>query len=49
MAETMQLIAGIEWMVLGIIVYWRLKQWDRRFSDLHKELKEDMERWRESE
>lgn len=49
MADTIKLVASIEWLALGIIVYWLLKKWDRRFSDLYKEMKEDMERWRESD
>lgn len=43
MADIMQLIAGIEWIVLGIIVYWCIRRWNRRFGELYDELQKDME------
>jgi hypothetical protein len=46
MADTMQLIASIEWLALGIIVFARFKRWNKRFAELYDELQEDMERWR---
>ena len=46
MADTMQLIASIEWLALGIIVFLILKRWSKRFVELYEELQEDMERWR---
>lgn len=49
MAETMQLIAGIEWIALGIIVYWRIRRWNRRFGELYDELQKDIEERREGD
>lgn len=46
MAEYLQLIASIEWLALGVVVLIRLKQWDKRFSELDDELREEMERWK---
>lgn len=46
MADTLQLIASLEWVALGVIVFIRLKKWNKRFSELYDELREDMERWK---
>jgi hypothetical protein len=46
MADTMQLIASLEWIALGIIVFHRVKRWNKKFEELYGELQEDMERWR---
>ena len=45
MADIMQLIVVIEWLVLGVLVFVRLKRWNKRFGELYDELQEDMKRW----
>ena len=45
MAETMQMIASLEWIALAVIVFIRLKKWNKRFSELYDELQQDMDRW----
>ena len=47
MADILTIIAAVEWMVLGLIVLWKLKKWNKSFQDLYDDLKEDMERWKE--
>ena len=47
MADILEIIAAVEWMVLGLIVLWYLKKWNKSFQDLYDDLKEDMERWKE--
>lgn len=39
MAEIMQNIASLTWLILAIIFYIRMKQWNKRFSDLYDDLK----------
>ena len=38
MGETLQLVASLEWIALGIIVFVKLRKWNKRFSELHDEL-----------
>lgn len=38
MGETLQLVASLEWIALGIIIFVRLRKWNKRFSGLHDEL-----------
>lgn len=47
MDDILEIIAAVEWMVLGLIVLWKLKKWNKSFQDLYDDLKEDMERWKE--
>ena len=47
MADILKIIAAVEWMVLGLIVLWKLKKWNKSFQDLYDDMKEDMERWKE--
>lgn len=42
MANIMQNIASIVWLVLAVVVFIRLKQWDKKFSALYDELKEQI-------
>lgn len=30
-------IAAIEWIALGVLTLWRLRFWNRRFSELYDE------------
>ena len=47
MADILTIIAAVEWMVLGLLVLWKLKDWNKKFQALYDDLKEDMEKWRE--
>lgn len=38
MADTMQLISSLVWLVLALLVFRRLMAWDKKFSDLYDEL-----------
>ena len=38
MGETLQLVASLEWIALGIIAFVKLRKWNKRFSELHDEL-----------
>jgi hypothetical protein len=40
MVETLQNITSVVWLVLAVVVIVKTKQWNKRFSDLHKELTE---------
>lgn len=42
MADTLQLIASIEWIALGVLVLWRLRWWNKKFSEMYEELKADV-------
>ena len=42
MANIMQNIASLVWLVLAVIVFIRLKQWDKMFSALYDELKNEI-------
>ena len=45
MAEIAQTVASIEWIVLGVIVFVKLRQWNKRLSCLHDQMKADIEKW----
>ena len=47
MADILTIIAAVEWMVLGLLVLWKLKGWNKRFQALYDDLKKDVERWKE--
>lgn len=47
MVDILEIIAAVEWMALGLLVLWKLKDWNKRFQGLYDNLKEDMERWTE--
>lgn len=42
MANIMQNIASIVWLILAVVVFFRLKQWDKMFSELYDELKKEI-------
>ena len=42
MADIMQLIACIEWIALGALVLWRLRWWNKKFSELYEELRKEI-------
>lgn len=43
MADIMVLIAAVEWMVLGLLVLWKLKEWNQKYEELYNRLEEDIE------
>ena len=43
MAGLAQLIASFMWIALCVIAFYRLKQWNKRFSDMYEELKHEIE------
>lgn len=43
MDNLMQNIASALWIVIGIQVFVWLKHWNKKFSDLYDELKEEVE------
>ena len=47
MADILTIIAAVEWMVLGLLVLWKLKGWNKRFQALYDDLKKDVEMWKE--
>lgn len=49
MADTMKIIASIEWMALGILFLWGIRRWDRAFKKLWHELDEAVAEMREEE
>lgn len=38
MADALKLIASLEWIALGIVVFVKLKSWNKKLSEAHKEL-----------
>nr|DAM75062.1 MAG TPA: holin family protein [Caudoviricetes sp.] len=47
MENLLQNIASGLWIVLGVCVFFGLRKWNKRFSELYDELKEEVERWNE--
>lgn len=47
MVDILTIIAAVEWVALGLLVLWKLKDWNKRFQALYDDLKEDIERWGE--
>lgn len=45
MAEIAQAVASIEWIVLGVIVFVKLRKWNKRLSELHDQMKVNIEEW----
>ena len=40
MADTLELIASIEWIALGVLVFWRLRHLNKRMSQVLDEIEE---------
>ena len=47
MADILTIIAAVEWIVLGLLVHWKLKNWNKVFQQLYDDLTETMEKWSE--
>ena len=43
MADIMMLIAAVEWIVLGVLVFWKLKGWNRKMEELYEDMKKEGE------
>lgn len=43
MANTMQTIASVAWLVLCVLVYIRLRQWNKKLGELYDELRRTIE------
>lgn len=43
MSDILTSIAAIEWIVAGGLVLWRLRHWNRRFSELYDELRKEID------
>ena len=42
MKDILECIAEIEWIVLGVLVFCSLRHWNRRFSELYDELRNEI-------
>ena len=42
MSSLLQDIACVFWIVLGVYCFFGLRKWNKRFSELYDELKEEM-------
>lgn len=43
MADILTIIAAVEWMALGLLVLWKLKEWNQKYEELYNRLEEDIE------
>lgn len=43
MADLMQFISSVVWLALAVIVFLRLRQWNKQFSAMYDELKQQIE------
>lgn len=43
MADLLQVTASLMWIVLGILCWRRIAQWNRKFSVLYDDLKREMD------
>lgn len=43
MVDIMMLIAAVEWIVLGVLVSWKLKGWNRKMEELYEDMKKEWE------
>ena len=44
MSDILTTIAAVEWIVVGCLFLWRLRHWNRRFSELYDELRKEIDR-----
>lgn len=38
-----ELLNAVEWIVVGCLFLWRLRHWNRRFSELYDELRKEID------
>lgn len=43
MADVLEIIAAIEWIVAGVAVFVCLRKWNKRFSDIYSLYKKELE------
>ena len=43
MADIMMLIAAVEWIVLGILTFWKLRGWSKKIDELYEDMKKQWE------
>ena len=43
MSDILTTIAAVEWIVVGCLFLWRLRHWNRRFSELYDELRKEID------
>ncbi len=43
MADILTIIAAVEWMALGLLVLWKLKEWNRKMEELYEDMKKQWE------
>lgn len=41
MADILTIIAAVEWIVLSILTFWKLKGWNKKMDELY----ENMKKW----
>ena len=41
MADILTIIAAVEWIVVGILAFWKLKGWNKKMDELY----ENMKKW----
>ena len=39
MADILMIIAAVEWIALGILVFWKLRGWNKKMDELYKDMK----------
>lgn len=39
MADILTIIAAVEWIVLGILTFWKLKGWNEKMDELYVNMK----------
>ena len=44
MSDILTTIAAVEWIFVGCLFLWRLRHWNRRFSELYDELRKEIDR-----
>lgn len=42
MSDLLTVIAAIEWIVVGVLVYRRLRQWNQRLQTLFDDMRKDI-------
>ena len=39
MADILTIISAVEWIVLGILTFWKLKGWNKKMDELYVNMK----------
>ena len=39
MGDILTIIAAVEWIVLGILTFWKLKGWNKKMDELYVNMK----------